>query len=269
MLHVPDPDALIADRLSGQGPFVATDPFMAPESFGEPEEAILRPIASSPSAPVSEPESPAQPEPVPEREPEPQAPPVEEPPPAEPPRQEPPRPQPPKKAGGGLDIDLTSVLSQLQNTTPETLSVHQNLDEVFGSRRSQASREAGMQEAAEQLALARTYLEMGMADEAMAALTSAAKVPVHRFEAASLLGRLHLKKGDPAKAVEWLERAAEAPAPTADEGRALLYDLGATLEATGEVSRALAVFMELQADAGEYKDVAARVDRLARVQTGG
>jgi len=47
------------------------------------------------------------------------------------------------------------------------------------------------------------------------------------------------------------------------------FDLGATLEATGDVSRALAVFMGLQADAGEYKDVAERVDRLSRVQTGG
>ena len=146
--------------------------------------------------------------------------------------------------------------------------MHQNLDEVFDSRRSQASREAGVQEAAEQLALARTYLEMGMADEAIKALTNAVKVPVHRFEAASLLGRLYLKR-DPARAVEWLERAAEAPAPTVDDGRALLYDLGSTLEATGEVSRALVVFMELQADAGDYKDVPARVDRLSRVQTGG
>jgi TPR repeat protein len=109
---------------------------------------------------------------------------------------------------------------------------------------------------------------MGMADEAIKALTNAVKVPVHRFEAASLLGRLYLKR-DPAKAVEWLERAAEAPAPTADDGRALLYDLGSTLEATGEVSRALAVFMELRADAGDYRDVSARVDRLSRVQTGG
>ena len=38
MLDVPDPDTLIADRLSGQGPFISTDPFMAPESFGPPEE---------------------------------------------------------------------------------------------------------------------------------------------------------------------------------------------------------------------------------------
>jgi hypothetical protein len=69
--------------------------------------------------------------------------------------------------------------------------------------------------------------------------------------------------------VEWLERAAEAPAPTGDAGLALLYDLGATLESMGETARALAVFMELQADAGEYLDVAARVARLSRAQSGG
>ena len=49
----------------------------------------------------------------------------------------------------------------------------------------------------------------------------------------------------------------------------MLYDLGGTLEALGETARALAVFLELQADAGDYRDVYARADRLARVQTGG
>jgi tetratricopeptide (TPR) repeat protein len=180
-----------------------------------------------------------------------------------------PAPPPAKKKPGGLDIDLTDVLSQLQSAPEASLTVHQNLDEVFDTRRSQLSRQEGVQKAAEQLALARTYLDMGMNDEAIAALTNASKIPTHRFEAASLLGRLYLKKQDPAKAVEWLERAAQAPAPTAEAGAELLYDLGATLESSGETARALAVFLELQADAGEYKDVAERVDRLARVQTGG
>jgi hypothetical protein len=49
----------------------------------------------------------------------------------------------------------------------------------------------------------------------------------------------------------------------------LLYDLGVTLEEAGESARALAVFLELQADAGDYRDVGPRVDRLSRVQTGG
>jgi tetratricopeptide (TPR) repeat protein len=144
-----------------------------------------------------------------------------------------------------------------------------NLDEVFGDFRSALSKQAGTHEAGEKLTLAKTYLEMGMKDEAMAALVEAAKVPIHRFEAGSILGRMYLKKDDLPHAAEWLERAAEAPAPTANDGRELLYDLGVVLETMGETARALAVFLELQTDAGDYRDVAARVERLARVQTGG
>jgi tetratricopeptide (TPR) repeat protein len=267
LLQVPDPDAVIAERLSGQGPFVATDPFMAGESFGEPTEPILRHHDFG-RPPVDEPEVPVQREP--ERDPSPPEPPVHEPAPKPTPRRDP-EPDIPLRRKAGTDIDLTSFLSDLQNSVKADAppTVHQNLDEVFGGRRADASRQADVQEAAEQLALGKTYLEMGMADEATATLIRAARVPAHRFAAASLLGRLYLKREDTARAVEWLERAAEAPAPTAEEGRALLYDLGATLETTGEISRALAVFMELQADAGEYRDVAARVDHLARVQTGG
>ena len=39
--------------------------------------------------------------------------------------------------------------------------------------------------------------------------------------------------------------------------------------AAGEIARALAVFLELQADADRYRDVHARIGRLSRVQTGG
>ena len=70
-------------------------------------------------------------------------------------------------------------------------------------------------------------------------------------------------------AVEWLERAAQAPAPTPDEGHRLLFDLAEALEHVGETARALAICMELQADAGNYRDVAARIDRLAKVRARG
>jgi tetratricopeptide (TPR) repeat protein len=92
-------------------------------------------------------------------------------------------------------------------------------------------------------------------------------VPLWRFRAASELGRLYIAQEQLEPAVEWLERAAEAPAPTAEEGFAVLYDLAVALEGLGESARALAVLMELDADAGGYRDVRERVDRLARVQT--
>jgi lipopolysaccharide biosynthesis regulator YciM len=119
------------------------------------------------------------------------------------------------------------------------------------------------------MALARTYLEMNMPDEALAPLKAAARTTRFRFEAASALGRLYIQRGETPNAIEWLERAAEAPAPTLDEGYSVLYDLGTLIEESGDTSRALAVFIELQSGAGDYRDVAEKVDRLARVETGG
>jgi uncharacterized protein HemY len=110
---------------------------------------------------------------------------------------------------------------------------------------------------------------MGMADEAIGSLSVAARSPRLRFEAGSTLGRLLLKRGEILQALEWLERAAEAPAPSAGEGWALMYDFGVALDEAGETARALAVLLELQADAGDYRDVPSRIDRLARAQTGG
>jgi lipopolysaccharide biosynthesis regulator YciM len=119
------------------------------------------------------------------------------------------------------------------------------------------------------MTLARTYLDMSMPDEAVEPLKEAFNAPQFRFEAAAMLGRLYQQRGDPPQAIEWLERAASAPAPTRDEGHAVLYELGVLIEQSGDTARALALFLELQADAGVYRDVAERVERLARVETGG
>ena len=290
MLGVPDPDTVIAERLSGHGPFVTTDLFMDRESFDSPEDEVRSesltiarvearaPIAEQPPVPnaiegiviESEPELEIEIQPV--AEPKRAAPKGR---PAAPPANEPDIPLRPRGAGAapppaatkpGLDIDLTDVLAGLRTPAAKPAPA---AGETFQDFRSELSKQTGTHEAKEKLTLAKTYLEMGMTDEAIAALTEAARIPSFRFEAASMLGRLHQRRDDLPQAAEWLERAAEAPAPTANDGRELLFDLGAILETMGETARALAVFMELQADAGEYRDVAARVERLARVQTGG
>ena len=45
-----------------------------------------------------------------------------------------------------------------------------------------------------------------------------------------------------------------------------MYDLANTLEKAGELSRALAVFVELEAESGNYRDVAYRILRLSKLQ---
>jgi tetratricopeptide (TPR) repeat protein len=140
---------------------------------------------------------------------------------------------------------------------------------VFAGIRADAGRAEDADEGGEHLALARTYIDMGIPEEAVSFLVIAARSPEHRFAAASTLAGIYRDQSDLTRAIEWFERAAEAPAPTADQGHALLYDLGDVLEAIGESARALAVFLELAADAPDFRDVRARVTDLSNAGTEG
>jgi tetratricopeptide (TPR) repeat protein len=245
MLKTPNPDAVIAERLSGQSPFTATDPFIE--------------VEETPPA--------AEPEPAPE--------PAAPPPPGAPPASTAISPHPAFQIAAS-DLDLSRVLvappGRVEKTMEPELPPAQpsrNLDQVFQTFRDEASRDAAQIQGEQHLALARTYQEMGMLDEATQALQVAVRSPRHRFEAASMLASISRQRGELPQAIEWMERALEAPAPSPDASHALLYTLGETLEGLGEVARALAVFIELQAEAGDYRDLAARIERLAQAQAGG
>jgi tetratricopeptide (TPR) repeat protein len=249
LMRVSDPDTLIAERLSGQAPFMAHDPFFDPPKDPAPEEAPAdqpideaAPVAADAGDGDESLEVPEDAEAFSE-------------------------PAPPPMAGAPSasadEIDLTGVL----DGSPGAPAPKKDLDQVFSEIRQEVGDDQDF--SAQHMTLARTYLEIGMLDEALASLQTAVRSPRQRFEAAAALGRLFQRRGEPATAIEWLERAAESPAPTEDAGRELLYDLGVLLDESGETSRALAVFLELQADAGDYRDAPSRIDRLARVQTGG
>lgn len=175
------------------------------------------------------------------------------------------------------EIDLSSVLRDMkagqapaQPSAPAAVPADRppaqgrDLEEVFEEFRQEVLREQATSTAAQHYRLALTYHDMGMTDECLKALEVAARSPRYRFHAASLLGRVHLHHGRMQEAIDWFERAAETPASSADAGRALLYELGQALEDAGEAVRALAVYLELQADAGDYRDVGARIKRLSR-----
>ncbi len=144
-----------------------------------------------------------------------------------------------------------------------------DLDGVFEEFRNEVTRQDSTAVAEQHFKLGLTYREMGMKVEAIQALETAARSPKFRFDAASLIGRLHKELGKLDQAIEWFERAAESPAASVEDGRALLYELGRTLEASREIARALAVYLELQADAADYRDLPQRIDRLSKLQARG
>lgn len=265
LLGEPDPDAVIARRLSGESPFTSTDVSVS----------AVREEASA-----SEPDPPPGPsvqweidnhnfhfeasafdahdrsEPVVEGHDE----------------------------GDGSEVDLSIELDDLHVggarqvpvasvPAPELEPVSAaaaSLESVFARLRSGDAQHTAVADAETAYARAVSLHAAGRVDESIPLLTSASETPQLRFGSASLLGRIYRDQGELERAAEWLERASQAPPTTPDEGRLLLYDLADVLEAAGEHTRALTVCLELQAGAGgAYLDVADRVRRLAAVQMRG
>ena len=307
LLGEPDPDALIAERLSGQSPFTSTDlSFSDLPSGGEQKAAAPAPPPAPPSSePVhasaqkaqkDEREQPPEPEPEPQKTPAPAA-----------KRavakkgkvrheeashfelssnaidldsilggfEKPARKQEPveEEKLETAEIDLSVVLDDIKPSGARVGGAGpspgqpDDLDGVFAQLREKASKQVDAAEAQYKKGLA--LRDAGRIDEAMKALQEASRAPRLRFQTASLLARMYRDRKALPQAIEWYERAAEAPAPTADEGHLLLYELADLLESTGEVARALAICLELQADVGDYRDVSKRIDRLSKVQTRG
>ena len=228
------PDALIAERLSGESPFLSTIDLPEESSAPEPPAAPTPAAQAPPSPPV------------------------------------PPAPEPPALTLDLPEVDLSDALSGLDgiaNGAPPASAPP--LDDVFGQMRARADRESQLQNAQAQFAAGIDHSNHGRVDQAIASFEASARVPLMRFQAGTRLGRLHVARGDLAAGVEWLERASQAPAPTPDDGYAVLFELADALERLGENARALAVLLELSADAGAYRDVAGRIERLSKVQTGG
>lgn len=166
--------------------------------------------------------------------------------------------------------DLPVVLPHGPGTQPRPIGSadpHHD-DEAFRGFRDEVSRQRFEESAAQHYRLAVAYRDMGMTVEAIGALEVAARSTGHRFEAALVLGQLYRERGMYAAAIEWFERAAETPAPSVEKGRAVLYDSGELLVSAGEMERALAVFLEIQAEAGVYRDVAARIEELSTTAGG-
>ena len=261
----PDPDALIAMRLSGESPFTSTDLLLAGDS------QLFEPLV--------EPKTDA--EPTPEIEVLAPTPEVEE-----PPVKKPPKPQPkrhPLEAHqfqlSANAIDLDSILGELEDSPSAPLpTAHAKTDSVEVDlslmledvEPPPGARKGGALDTAEQAY--RRGLELqkaGNMDGCVAELQEASRSPRVRFASAGLLGRIFRQRGQASQAIEWFERAMQAPAPSDEDLHQMMYDLAEALEASNETARALAVCLELKAEAGEFKDVAARIDRLTKVQTGG
>jgi tetratricopeptide (TPR) repeat protein len=280
LLGEPDPDALIASRLSGDSPFTSTDLFSLNEGAKGDEpppavqeaEAIERLLASA--AEVEEGAKRA----------------------AKPARR---KHEEHHFALSSNAIDLDSILGEFETMSkhahaaphdvevdlsididgikqgqpfaiaPPPAAEAEDLESVFGTMRQQQARRSGLDEAEKEYKRGLALRKLGDIDGCIAALTMASRAPKLRFATSWLIARTYRDRGMVPQALEWLGRAAQATAPNADDGHLVLYELADLLEQSGESARSLAVCMELESEAPGYRDVAGRIDRLTKVQAEG
>ena len=110
-----------------------------------------------------------------------------------------------------------------------------------------------MDEAEQQYKRGLALREAGDIDGCIAALQAASQAPRLRFATASLLARIFRDRGMTPSGRRMVRAGRPgAGARPPEEGHDLLYDLADALEKEGETARALAISLELQADAGDY-----------------
>jgi len=141
------------------------------------------------------------------------------------------------------------------------------LESFFEELRGKVARDQEVR-AREQLDRGVECLADSRFDEAIASFEEAARTPAMRFQASSQLARICLGRDELQAAVDWLERALEAPAPAPEDRVALMYDLADTLARQGKGSRAIALFMEVESELSGYRDVRARIARLSQAEIG-
>jgi tetratricopeptide (TPR) repeat protein len=174
----------------------------------------------------------------------------------------------PEEPEGPVEFDLSEMVAALGApvaAAPLSAPVPTpDLESVFEGMRPHSADFGSIADAAARYEQALQRLEKGEAREALTELETVARVPGLRFQAAARLGREYVALGRLQTGIYWLERAAEVPAPSHDDGLAVLYELGIALDAMGERTRALAVLMEI--DETGYRDVRERIDALVRAQ---
>jgi len=116
--------------------------------------------------------------------------------------------------------------------------------------------------------MATAYKEMDLLDEAIrefqvaAGLTVSADGTPRYFQCCNMLGHCFAQKGMPQAAVTWFKKALDAPGRSAEETKALKYELGAAYEQMGDLKNAVSAFTDVYGVDIGYRDIGTRLETL-------
>jgi tetratricopeptide (TPR) repeat protein len=180
------------------------------------------------------------------------------------------------------DHTATTVdFSEFEETTPAKQEpgaaqpgsgIDSGLAEIFEEFRAEAEGEqaSSHEDYETHYNMATAYKEMDLLDDAIrefqtaAGLTAPTDGSARYFQCCNMLGHCFLQKNMPRAAVLWFKKGIESPGRSADEYKALQYELGSAYDQMGDLNRAIEVFTEVYGVDVDYRDIA---DKLQDLQT--
>jgi tetratricopeptide (TPR) repeat protein len=141
-----------------------------------------------------------------------------------------------------------------------------DVEEVFEKFKAGVAEQIDVDDAQSHYDLGVAYKEMGLIDDALREFEVAGR-DVKRFVVCqSMIGMIHLERGNLNEAIDGFVRGLQSPERTKDQEAALCYEIGAAFEAKRVNRQALDYFQRVARLVPSYRDTQERIRRLQKVE---
>src|SRR6266498_1478767 len=178
------------------------------------------------------------------------------------------------ETGSMADFGFGDIQIEQPLVVPSPTSVSSGIDsglaEIFEEFRIEAEEESALatEDFETHYNMATAYKEMDLLDEAIrefqiaAGLTGSADDTRRFFQCCNMLGHCFVQKEMPRAAVLWFKKGLDVPGRTAEEYKALQYELGCAYEEMDDLPSAIAALTEVYGVDVGYRDISERLEKL-------
>ena len=141
-----------------------------------------------------------------------------------------------------------------------------DVEEVFAKFKEGVAKQIGADDAQSHYDLGVAYKEMGLVDDAVREFDTAARDPRHACICHSMIGMIHLERGNLNEAIDAFVRGLQSPERTKEQEAALNYEVGAAYEVKRMNKQALDYFQRAARVSAGFRDVQERIRRLQKAE---
>ena len=173
---------------------------------------------------------------------------------------------------GGEDrsFDIAASLDALESleapSVREASESQVDVEEVFAKFKEGVEKIISVDDAQSHYDLGVAYKEMDRVEDSIREFSVAARDPKRTCVCESMIGSIHMERGDVAKAIEAFSRGLQAQQKSPEQETVLAFELGNAYEQRKMHKEALAAYQRVARIEPTYRDVEERIKRLQRIE---